>query len=125
MSEKVFPANNVDLQGLATDLKAWFSENGFEVQSADNESVHVIQARKKSGFPTLLDASPAFNVRMEGTNDEYTVDVGTGKWMESVPGADLTQMLTGGLTWLAPASSAEWAMKLEADVWNWFTQRNA
>jgi hypothetical protein len=124
MSEKVFPVNNVDLQGLATDLKAWFTENGYEVQSADKENVHVFQARKKSGFSTLLDASPAFNVRIEGTTGEYTVDVGTGKWMESVPSADLTQMLTGGLTWLAPASSAEWAIKLEGEVWNWFGQRN-
>src|SRR5260370_24011776 len=106
MSEKTFPAVNLDLKQLAADLKAWFVANGFEVQSADNPDVHLIQARKTSGLRTLLGTNQAFNVKIEGTAGEYTVDIGTGKWVENLTGAGLTGLFTGGITWLTAAGGA-------------------
>ncbi len=124
MSQKTFPAINVDLQQLATELKAWFVGNGFEVQVADNGGVHLLQARKTSGLRTLLGTNQAFNVKIEGTGGEYMVDIGTGKWMENMTGAGLTGLFTGGITWLTAAGGAAWVKKLEGDLWNWFEMRN-
>jgi hypothetical protein len=124
MSQKTFPAVNVDLQQLATELKAWFVANGFEVQVADNQGIHLLQARKTSGLRTLLGTNQAFNVKIEGTTGEYTVDIGTGKWMENLTGAGLTGLFTGGITWLTAAGGAAWVKKLEGDLWSWFDMRN-
>jgi Short C-terminal domain len=124
MSQKTFPAVNVDLQQLATELKAWFIANGFEVQSADNQGIHLLQARKTSGLRTLLGTNQAFNVKIEGSSGDYTVDIGTGKWMENLTGAGLTGLFTGGITWLTAAGGAAWVKKLEGDLWNWFDMRN-
>jgi Short C-terminal domain len=124
MSQKTFPAVNLDLKQLAVDLKAWFVANGFEVQSADNDNVHLIQARKTSGIRTLLGTNQAFNVKIEGAGGEYKVDIGTGKWMENLTGAGLTGLFTGGITWLTGAAGAAWVKKLEGDLWNWFDMRN-
>jgi len=124
MSEKTFPAVNLDLKQLAADLKAWFVANGFEVQSADNQDVHLIQARKTSGLRTLLGTNQAFNVKIEGAAGEYTVDIGTGKWVENLTGAGLTGLFTGGITWLTAAGGAAWIKKLENDLWCWFDMRN-
>ncbi len=124
MTQKTFPAVSSDLQQLATDLKGWFIANGFEVQAADNQGVHLLQARKTSNIRTLLGTNQAFNVRIEGTSGEYTVDIGTGKWVENLTGAGLTGLFTGGVTWLTAAGGAAWIKKLEADLWNWFEMRN-
>src|SRR4029077_6652105 len=112
MSQKTFPAVNLDLKQLAAELKAWFLANGFEVQSADNDNVHLIQARKTSTVRTLLGTNQAFNVKIEGTDGEYTVDIGTGKWMENLTGAGLTGLFTGGITWITAAGGAAWVKKL-------------
>ena len=124
MSQKTFPAVSLDLKQLAAELRAWFVANGFEVQSADNDKVHLIQARKTSSVRTLLGTNQAFNVKIEGTDGEYTVDIGTGKWVENMTGAGLTGLFTGGLTWLTAAGGAAWIKKLEADLWNWFDKHN-
>jgi len=124
MSQKTFPAVNFDLTQLAAELKAWFVAGGFEVQAADSQGVHLVQARKTSGLRTLLGTNQAFNVKIETAGDEYTVDIGTGKWMENLTGAGLTGLFTGGITWLTAAGGAAWVKKLEGDLWNWFEMRN-
>ena len=124
MSEKLFPAGNLDLGHLAAELKAWFVSNGFEVQSADNQGVHFVQARKTSGLRTLLGTNQAFNVKIEAEDATYKVEIGTGKWVENLTGAGLTGLFTGGITWLTAAGGAAWVKKLEGDLWNWFEMRN-
>jgi hypothetical protein len=124
MSQRTFPSANLDLTQFAADLKAWFMANGFEVQSADNQNVHLIQARKTSGLRTLLGTNQAFNVKIEAGDGAYSVDIGTGKWAENLTGAGLTGLFTGGITWLTAAGGAAWIKKLESDLWNWFEMRN-
>src|SRR5579862_8953482 len=124
MSQKSFPAVSLDLNQLAAELKAWFVANGFEVQAADNQGIHLVQARKTSGLRTLLGTNQAFNVKIEGSASEYKVEIGTGKWMENLTGAGLTGLFTGGFTWLTAAGGAAWVKKLEGDLWNWFEMRN-
>src|ERR1700691_1567902 len=112
MSQKTFPAVNADLTQLAAELKAGFVASGFEVQAADRQGVHLVQARKASGLRTLLGTNQAFNVKIETAGNEYKVEIGTGKWMENMTGAGLTGLFTGGITWLTAAGGAAWIKKL-------------
>jgi hypothetical protein len=124
MSSKTFTGESQDLGLLADEVKTWFKGSGFEVQAADNQGVHVIQARKTSGVRTLLGTNQAFNVKIEGTPACYVVEVGTGKWAENLTGAGLAGLFTGGLTWLTAAGGAAWVKKIEADLWDWLAKRN-
>ena len=124
MSSKTFTGESAELGQLANEIRMWFSGSGYEVQSAHNEGIHVIQARKTSGVRTLLGTNQAFNVKIEGKPSCYVVEVGTGKWTENLTGAGITGLFTGGITWLTAAGGAAWVKKVEGDLWDWLEKRN-
>jgi hypothetical protein len=124
MSTKTYTGETQELHLLAEDVKMWFQGNGYEVQAASNDGIHIVQARKTSGVRTFFGTNQAFNVKIEGKPTCYTVEVGTGKWVENLAGAGISGLFTGGLTWLTGAAGAAWMKKAENDLWNWLDMRN-
>lgn len=126
MSVQTFTGEPQDLAKLAEDVKFWFKQQDYEVQSADNAGAYAIQAKKTSGFRTFTGTNQAFNVKIEGRPEHYTVEIGTGKWTENLAGAGLSGMfLTGGLTWVTAGLGAAWLKKLEADFVKWLAWRKS
>ncbi len=124
MSSKTYTGESQDLKNVAEEVKQWFAGNSFEVQAADSNGVHLIQARKASGVRTFFGTNQAFTVKIEGKPANFTVEVVTGKWVENLTGSAISGLFTGGLTWLTGAAGAAWMKKVEGDLWNWLDLRN-
>jgi len=127
MSKRNFSGENRDLPQLATSAKFWFQENGYDTQIADNGSQGpwLIQARKTSGMRTFLGTNQAFTIKIDGTPQEYNVEVTIGKWVDNLAGAGMSGLFTGGITWLTAGLGAAWAKKLENDFWEWLKEKKA
>lgn len=120
MANRTFTGEPMDLGQLAQDVKLWFMQSDFETQLATDQGTWLVQARKTSAFRTFTGTNQAFIVRIDGAPDSFSVDVGTGKWVENLAGAGLTgALLTGGITWVTGAIGIAWLKKLENDFWNW------
>ena len=121
MARRNFSGENRDLAQLATQAKCWFQENGYDTQFADSspQGPWVLQARKTSGVRTFLGTNQAFTVKIDGSPQEYSVEVTVGKWVENLTGAGISGLFTGGLTWVTAGIAAAWTVKLESDFWDW------
>ncbi len=119
MATRTFTGDPVDLAQLAQDAKLWFMNGDFETQIASEQGTWIIQARKTGVVRTITGTNQAFVVKIEGSPDSFTVDVGTGKWVENLAGAGLASLAVGGITLLTGAIGIAWVKKLENDFWNW------
>src|SRR5438067_1911222 len=104
MGTRNFTGEPVALEQLAHDVKLWFMKDDYETQVAGSEGAWLVQARKTSALRTFTGTNQAFTVKIDGAPDSFTVDVGTGKWVENLAGAGLSgALLTGGITWITGA----------------------
>jgi hypothetical protein len=119
MTTRTYTGEPADLGQLSQDVKLWFMQSDFETQLASEQGTWVIQARKTGVVRTITGMNQAFIVKVSGSPDSFTVDVGTGKWVENLAGAGIASIFAGGITLLTGAIGIAWVKKLENDFWNW------
>lgn len=121
MTKKVFTGEKQNLPRLARDVEDWLQQQGFEVQSAGGDGTFLVQARKKSTLRSLLGNNQTIDVKIEGTPENYSIDVDAGQWMKNLADsggagivAALATMYTLGI---AAAWSASERSKIETGLW--------
>jgi hypothetical protein len=151
MSTKTYTGETQELHLLAEDVKMWFQGHGYQVEAASNDTIHIVQARRTSARRKFFSTNQAFYVMIEGKPTCYTVEVGTGiyvedlagtgigglingrltrltgatgKWVWNLAGTGINSLFTGGLTGLTSAAGAASIKKSESDLWNWLDLRN-
>lgn len=121
MAKKVFTGEKQNLPQLAKDVEEWLRQQGFEVQSGTGDGKFLIQARKKSTLRSLLGNNQTIDVKIEGTPENYCIDLDAGQWVKNLSDsggagivAALATMYTLGI---AAAWSAVERNKIETGLW--------
>jgi len=121
MTKKVFTGERQNLPQLAQDVEGWLREQGFEVQSGTGDGKFLIQARKQSTWRSLLGNNQTIDVKIEGTPENYSIDLDAGQWVKNLAdsgGAGIVAAIATIYTLgIAAAWSASERSKVEAGLW--------
>lgn len=103
---------NVDLGRLRADIVSYLQSDGFRVQEPkQGETRMLIQAQKGGFLRSAMSAERALNLLIAGAPDDFTVQIGIGKWLQNIA---VTAVETVGITVLfLPLDVAEMAWNLE------------
>lgn len=118
MAKYYFQTPNPDLQTISKRLVLWFKQNEYDVESVEDDSVWLIQAKKTGTFRTLTGTNIAFTLKLypSDTEGEFVCETATGQWTANIAGAATTALFTGGLTLVTGALGAAWTVKVERDI---------
>ena len=118
MAKYYFQTPNPDLRTISKRLVLWFKQNEYDVESVEDDSVWLIQAKKTGTFRTLTGTNIAFTLKLypSDTPEEFVCETATGQWTANIAGAATTALFTGGLTLVTGALGAAWTMKVERDI---------
>ena len=113
-----FQTPTPDLATISKRLVLWFKQNEYAVESVEDDSMWLIQAKKTSTFRTLTGTNVAFTLKLypSDTPDEFVCESSVGQWTANIAGAATTALFTGGLTLVTGALGAAWTVKLERDI---------
>ena len=118
MAKYYFQTPNPDLRTISKRLVLWFKQNEYDVESVEDDSVWLIQAKKTGTFRTLTGTNIAFTLKLypSDTPEEFVCETATGQWTANIAGAATKALFTGGLTLVKGALGAAWTMKVERDI---------
>jgi hypothetical protein len=78
-----YSAANLNHKDLLSHLRAWFVNQGFEVQSLTTEDgTDLLQVAKKGNWRKFVGLSTALNVVVQCRDSDLTVEVGAGRWID-------------------------------------------
>ena len=115
VSEKVmhFQNKNRDLDQLASQIQAQLKAEGYKVQYANPPLGRIIQAQKAGVLRDIILADRAFTIMLTGDPNDFTVHIGSGKFIQGLAVAALETIF---LTWLFLAvdvPEAAWTVHVE------------
>jgi hypothetical protein len=76
---------HVDLNGLRQNIVSYLQSDGFKVQEPKpGQNRMLIQAQKGGFLREIISAERALNILIQGTPDDFTVQIGVGKWIQNI-----------------------------------------
>jgi hypothetical protein len=99
VSEKVlrFKGKNKDLDKLSQDIEQQLRSEGYKTQSTTAPLGRIIQAQKGGILSDIITAERSFSILITGTPDDFSINVGIGKWIQDLAVVAAETIL---LTWL-------------------------
>lgn len=121
MSKKVFTGEKQNLAQLAKDVEEWLRNEGFEVQSGAGDGNHLVQARKRSTWRSLLGNNQTIDVWIVGTPENYSIDVNAGSWVKNLGDSGGAGIVAAIATMYTLGLSVAWSAlerdRLESSLW--------
>ena len=123
--ERIYQGKNVNINVLVKDIQDWLEQRGFETQSqkAEDKDIWLLQARKSGFFRTIVAATRAFTIVIEGEPNRFSVRVGISEWITNLTAVGLAALLTVGITLIGVVISASWTKKIQGDIKKYIDQR--
>ena len=76
---------NTNLESLKNNIVEYLQSDGFKVQMPKpSENKYLIQAQKGGFLREIITAERALTIYIEGEPNDFTVQVGVGKWIQNV-----------------------------------------
>ena len=78
---------NVDLEKLAQRIEDFFYADGFPEVRRDvstDKTQYIVQAKKAGVLRTLTSTRKVLTVVIDGTSNDFHVNVGTGEWGKGI-----------------------------------------
>jgi hypothetical protein len=124
VSEKVmrFQNKNKDPNQLAQQIVTQLQSEGYKTQSTTAPLGIVIQAQKAGILRDIITADRAFTIMISGQQNDFTVHIGIGKWVQNIAVAAAETIL---LTWLFLAVDVPemlWTRHVENEIVKEITQ---
>lgn len=123
MAQKTYHDKNCDLDVLFAECEAWFSQRNYKIQSHKSQGDWLVQATQAETWRVATGSSRAFNVRIQGQPNEFSVDLSTGAWATNLAAGGVAAVLTGGATLLISGVTVGWSKKIEGDITAFIEQR--
>ena len=122
---RIYQGKNVNINVLVKDIQDWLEQLGFETQSqkAEDKDIWLLQARKSGFFRTIVAATRAFTIVIEGEPNRFSVRVGISEWITNLTAVGLAALLTAGITLIGVVISASWTKKIQGDIKKYIDQR--
>jgi hypothetical protein len=107
---------NTDLIYLVSQIEKWFKDIKFPTQIVEGDNKWLIQARKNNYIRALVAGARSINIIIEGTSNDYTVQISTGKWINNIVIAGVITFLTCGAAAAPLGACAAWTLKIKRDL---------
>lgn len=105
---------NIDLEKLRADVTAYLQSDGFKIQQPkQNQSQMLIQAQKGGFLREIISSERALNIMIQGTPNDFTVQIGIGKWVQNIAVTAVETLLITEL--FLPLDVAEMAWNFEVE----------
>lgn len=105
---------NIDLEKLRADVTAYLQSDGFKIQQPkQNQSQMLIQAQKGGFLREIVSSERALNIMIQGTPNDFTVQIGIGKWVQNIAVTAVETLLITEL--FLPLDVAEMAWNFEVE----------
>ena len=76
---------HVDLDALRQNIVSYLQSDGFKVQEPKpGQNRMLIQAQKGGFLRDIISAERALNILIEGTPEDFKVQIGIGKWIQNI-----------------------------------------
>jgi hypothetical protein len=99
---------------VQSHLEEYLKTDGFQVQtSAPSDQGVVIQARKGGFLRGIVDADRSLTITIKGAADDFTVQVGIGKWLQDLGVAALETLLISELFLVVDVADSAWNLEIE------------
>jgi hypothetical protein len=124
ISEKVlrFKGKNKDLDKLSQDIEQQLRSEGYKTQSTTAPLGRIIQAQKGGILSDIITAERAFSILITGTPDDFSINVGIGKWIQNLAVAAAETILLTGLFLAVDIPEMLWTRHVENTIVKEITQ---
>lgn len=105
---------NVDLDKLRSDITGYLQTDGFKIQQPkQGQSKMLIQAQKGGFLREIISSERALNIMISGMPNDFTVQIGIGKWIQNIAVTAVETILITEL--FLPLDVAEMAWNFEVE----------
>jgi hypothetical protein len=112
--EEHFEGKGTDLAALQSYIEEYLKADGFTVQVSAPSDQGVIMQAKKGGFlREVVAADHAMTIAITGNPNDFTVQVGIGKWLEHVGITAIEVLLVSELFLLVDVADMAWSLEIE------------
>lgn len=76
---------HTDLNALRQNIVSYLQSDGFKLQEPKpGQNRMLIQAQKGGFLREIITSERALNILIQGTPDDFTVQIGVGKWIQNI-----------------------------------------
>lgn len=111
-----YEGKNVNLKTFSNGIEKWFKERNFATQSMQAENKWLVQARKQGVWRTVSASARAFSIFIEGTPNDFSVKIGTGKWINNATSLAVITILSGTVLLPFCGIATAWSKKIKSDL---------
>lgn len=111
-----FENRNVDLKELSQNISQFLKSEGFRVQSNLAPNGFIIQAQKGGILRDIIDAERALTILIEGDQNNFTVKVGIGKFIQNLAVMAAEAILLSSLFLVVDVPEMLWTEHVEGGV---------
>ncbi len=124
VSEKVmrFQGKNKDLTQLSQQIVQKLQAEGYKVQSTTAPMGQLIQAQKAGILRDIITADRAFTIGIAGQPNDFTVNVGIGKFIQNIAVAAVETLLLSVLFLAVDVPEMLWTVHVENGIIKEITQ---
>lgn len=112
-----FQGKGTDLGDLQQKITSYLQSDGFTVQTSQESTQGRLLQAKKGGFLRgVVDADRAMSILISGDPNDFTVQIGIGKWIEHLAVAAVETLLISDLFLVVDVAETAWNLEIEDKV---------
>ena len=111
-----FVNRNWDLKELGEKIEKAMQKDDFRTQRISTEKGIVIQAKKEDLLRNILTTTRAITILVAGEPDDFSVEVGIGKWIQNLGVTAVEAVITGGLFLIINIPAMLWNFEVENEI---------
>jgi hypothetical protein len=118
MAETVlrFQGKKKDLPKLSQQILQKLNSEGYKTQSTNAPTGIIIQAQKAGVLRDVIDADRAFTILIAGKPDDFTVNIGIGKFIQNLAVVAAETLLLSGLFLAVDVPEMVWTKHVENGI---------
>ena len=117
-----FQNKNKDPNQLAQQIVTQLQSEGYKTQSTTAPLGIVIQAQKAGILRDIITADRAFTIMISGQQNDFTVHIGIGKWVQNIAVAAAEALLSSVLFLAIDVPEMLWTRHVENEIAKEITQ---
>ncbi len=118
VSEKTlrFQGKNWNLDELSNQIQQQLQVDGYKTQLKSAPMGTIIQAQKAGILRDIITADRAFTIMISGQPNDFTINIGIGKWMQNIAVAAVETLLISVLFLAVDVPEMLWTTHVEKEI---------
>jgi hypothetical protein len=118
VSEKTlrFQGKNWNLDELSNQIQQQLQVDGYKTQLKSAPMGTIIQAQKAGILRDIITADRAFTIMVSGQPNDFTINIGIGKWIQNIAVAAVETLLISVLFLAVDVPEMLWTTHVEKEI---------